>query len=297
MPRVLEIAGRNMSLTRRLASQLRLLVHLTLAVTPLGCGMAQPGTDPGENGPSAPVTPAQDESPEFSLHCQENPADPITMAILKQLYGSKTAQLCARGQHALGGIESLDLRNQGVQSLESLQFLPGLHYLDIGENSIDDLSPLTKVPNLEKIWLDATDVSDLQPLAGMAKLRWLDISDTSVNSMKPISQLKQMQKLNISGTTLTDVHFLALLTNLRWLIARQAGLADVGSVSFLTFVRYLDLTDNEITDVSSLTNLPDLQELSLAGNPVAALPQAEGTCPTEGEMTLALRNFCSGLKD
>lgn len=88
-------------------------------------------------------------------------------------------------------LTDLNLRNNDLYSLRSLEALTRLHSLDVGNTLVDDLTPLAQMQALESVALDGsfnfiTSVEPLRALIGRGSLRRVSVGDNCVTDCEAL---------------------------------------------------------------------------------------------------------------
>ncbi len=145
--------------------------------------------------------------------------------------------------------------NEGIRSLQGLEFATNLEELDVGRNQIQDIRPLSNLPKFRKLVIDHNQVSDILLLASIATLTDLNISDNPISDLRPISKLTRLWRIKATRCQITDVRPLSGLINLKELYLMSNLITDVSPLANLTQLEVLDVRDNPIGDFSPLQQL------------------------------------------
>jgi hypothetical protein len=180
---------------------------------------------------------------------------------------SKVMALVAR----LGHLQTLDLRETQVSSLEPLKGLIALQTLNLSRTKVADLEPLKGLTTLHFLDLPGTLVEDLEPLKGLTGLKFLGLSDTKVTNLEPLKGLKGLQTLWVMRTKVADLEPLKGLTALQTLIPLGTEVANLEPLRGLTALETLNLSGTKVADLEPLKGLTALQTLNLSGTPVVSL--------------------------
>jgi hypothetical protein len=131
----------------------------------------------------------------------------------------------------------------------------------------------------------------LEGLDTLRALRSLDVASNALTSLAPLAQLPMLTTLDASGNQLASLEGLQhLCGTLRDLDLTANAIAQLpGWLGGMRRLEWLGLAHNRLAELSefgaSLRPLPQLARLGIAGNPLAALPQAR----------LFVVNCCRGL--
>jgi hypothetical protein len=141
---------------------------------------------------------------------------------------------CVRA--ALGGVEgtidptvaaklqNLDCIDQGVVSLNGIDFLVGLQTLSMWENSVTDISALANLSELQWLELGANDIADISALSDLTDLTRLGLSGNQISNVKDLDGLSQLEWLHLDDNALTEIDALADMTQLDWLTVEHNAL-------------------------------------------------------------------------
>ena len=131
----------------------------------------------------------------------------------------------------------------------------------------------------------------LEGLDTLRALRSLDVASNALTSLAPLAQLPMLTTLDASGNQLASLEGLQhLCGTLRDLDLTANAIAQLpGWLGGMRRLEWLGLAHNRLAELSEfgacLRPLPQLARLGIAGNPLAALPQAR----------LFVVNCCRGL--
>lgn len=103
----------------------------------------------------------------------------------------------------------------------------------------------------------------------------MDLSSNSLTSAATVFNMRSLLELNLSGNQLVGLDDLRSAVNLQYLDVSGNRLCSLHGAETLGALRYLDAQHNRISSLASLSVLSlnkHLAELSLRGNPCAAMP-------------------------
>ena len=192
------------------------------------------------------------------------------------------------------GLESLDLSNMGIESLNPLTRFVKLERLDFSGNPVSDLLPLSEVKTLMEINGSNTQVRDLNPIKGNEALRVIRMNNSPVESILPILDLPEIESLAVNGAAffeeevpevlllkpeLTLVYRVEALEawwqslNPQWkeLFRRQFSLSENPSTEQLhnlTAKSQLEFERVSVEDLIPLTAFVNLRKLSIFDAPI-----------------------------
>ena len=193
----------------------------------------------------------------------------------------------------LEAILSLNLNEQFIRSLKAGDFngLTSLNTLNLSNNSISDISTLENLTSLTELYLSDNSISDISTLSGLTQLTHLDLSSNSITDISALSGMTSMTNLHLSRNSLTDLSALSGMTAITTLSLDYNSIIDISALSSMSLMLSLKLNhnnvgdisalrsmtsmitlylnNNNITDVSELSGMTSISTLSVAGNPIS----------------------------
>lgn len=172
--------------------------------------------------------------------------------------------------------DSLIVRNEAAFSQQHRQHLESLVFIDLYDNQIEKISSLDGLQSLTVLLLGKNRIRDIGGLAGVRRtLRVLDLHGNRIAGLgQRISQLQELKSLNLAGNCLRQVHaddFRGLI-NLRELnlkrnrIRRLAGFEDLRSLERL-WLCHNDV--QRVEDMAAVASAIQLREVTVENNPVS----------------------------
>ena len=155
----------------------------------------------------------------------------------------------------MGLLVNIFAEDNGIRSLQGLEFATNLEELDVSINQIQDIHPLANLPKLRRLILWDNQVSDISPLASIPTLMDLNISRNPISDLRPLSKLIGLWRLKAVGCQIRDVTPLSGLINMKELSLMSNFITDVTPLANLTKLEVLDIRDNLIVDFSPLQQL------------------------------------------
>ena len=89
---------------------------------------------------------------------------------------------------ALGGLQELSLRNNGLDDVWAFSSMNGLEVLDLAENRVDDLAALAALANLRVLDVSGNRLAELSPLAELERLRELHVGGNLIEDFSPLAE-------------------------------------------------------------------------------------------------------------
>lgn len=168
----------------------------------------------------------------------------------------------------LEAVDTLDLSNSGIESLEGIENVITVRDLDLQGNRITDIGPLEELIYLENLNLRGNHIGDLSKLAGLERMTSLDIRDTGIEELDFVSDMRSLTDLNARGNDITSLAPLEHVSQLRVLNARNNHIKDISVLTNLEYLEDINLRNNQIEDFAPVFDLPHLtKRLYVSGNP------------------------------
>ncbi|XP_045523550.1 leucine-rich repeat-containing protein 49 isoform X1 [Pieris brassicae] len=180
--------------------------------------------------------------------------------------------------HIVGepGLRLLSLQHNLINSLAGLTPLDlgKLVFLDVYDNQIDKINSLERLFSLRVLLMGKNRIKRIEGLSNLLKLEVLDLHGNRITKVGGLSNLTELKVLNLAGN---QIKFIAQsdlqgLLALRELNLKRNRLKKLQGFQFTSKLQKLYLSNNDlqsVEDVSSLAEATTLIEVSLDGNPVA----------------------------
>ena len=167
----------------------------------------------------------------------------------------------------LAQIRFLNAPNQGIKSLQGLEYCADLREIHLPGNEIADLKPLSDCVKVASLDLSANRLSNIAPLAKLTELRALNVDNNQIEDLA-VSKLTNLRALYASQNRLSSLNSVAGLTDLHSLYVSDNQIEDIAALSSLTQLNSLDLRNNAVKDVTPLARLRKLRWTFLANNQI-----------------------------
>ncbi|MEN2281274.1 leucine-rich repeat domain-containing protein [Algoriphagus sp. SE2] len=102
------------------------------------------------------------------------------------------------------GLEELDMKGEGILTLNPITRFVKLHKLDFSDNEISDLLPLSEVKTLVEIVGKNTSVKDISPIKNNEILERLDLEGSPVESIMDVLSLPELSYLNVNNSRIFE---------------------------------------------------------------------------------------------
>ncbi|VDM64247.1 unnamed protein product [Angiostrongylus costaricensis] len=193
---------------------------------------------------------------------------------------------------SLVGLIELDLYENQIEAIESLETLDNLRRLDLSFNRIREISGLSTLAKLTRIYLVHNKITEIKGLDSLLELELLELGDNRITSIKNISHLaklrelyigknkitriegleslKDLRLLSIPANRLTKLENLEALTNLEEIYLSDQGIEDVSHLALLKKLRIIDISNNEVTSLDGISELKELTDLWANDNRISS---------------------------
>ncbi|CAG5036016.1 unnamed protein product [Parnassius apollo] len=169
----------------------------------------------------------------------------------------------------------LSLQHNLINSLSGLSPLElgKLVFLDVYDNQIDKITSLEKLFNLRVLLMGKNRIKRIEGLANLLKLEVLDLHGNRISKVSGLSNLGELKVLNLAGNQIKSIgsNDLQGMISLRELNLKRNKLRKLLGFQHTTKLQKLFLSNNDlqsVEDVSSLAEAISLIEVNLDGNPV-----------------------------
>ncbi|XP_063385648.1 leucine-rich repeat-containing protein 49 isoform X1 [Cydia fagiglandana] len=180
--------------------------------------------------------------------------------------------------HIVGepGLRLLSLQHNLINSLSGLAPLDlgKLVFLDVYDNQIDKITSLERLFSLRVLLMGKNRIKRIEGLVNLVKLEVLDLHGNRISRVNGLSNLSELKVLNLAGNQIKCIGQTDLqgLVSLRELNLKRNRLRKLLGFQNTPQLQKLYLGNNDlqsVEDVSTLAETTTLIEVSLDGNPVA----------------------------
>lgn len=126
----------------------------------------------------------------------------------------------------VAGITELDLRFQGIESVEDFKYFTSLKKLNISNNKITNFRGFENLKALEEMKAFNNNVQDVSALANVKSLKYLDLANNQIKDAKPLTNLINLEVLNLSANRIEKIDGFENLKNLKELDLSQNRIKD-----------------------------------------------------------------------
>ncbi len=201
--------------------------------------------------------------------------DPNLEIAIRQAINKPTGEIT---QENMMGIQSLEINNVDINSLEGLQYAKRIESLRINNNDsqLTDLSPLRELVKLRTIVINNAKIEDLTPLENLIQLDGLVFNYNNITDISVLSNLLNLSGVEFKNNNISDITPLYNLSKLRFLDFIFNNISDIEVLSNLTNLEWVVLTGNKIEDIESLKGLTKLEVLALGDNNISNIEPVKG---------------------
>ncbi|WP_052459997.1 leucine-rich repeat domain-containing protein [Tessaracoccus massiliensis] len=214
---------------------------------------------PGQPTPTAaPTTPALTPEPTATPEPTEPTFTPTPGDL--SFIDDDALRQCVDEQVPSDDLTSLDVlvcSDEGVTSLEGLQYLTSLTELEIDDNAVTDLTPLADLTTLDLLIADSNRITSVEPLTDLTGLSLLYLRDNDIHEVAPLSGLTQLTDLVLADNDIADVTPLATLTQLVYLEIDGNRVPSATPLQQMSAISYLTVGGNPLTNSEVLQGLAD----------------------------------------
>lgn len=212
----------------------------------------------------------------------------LKRAIISQL---KYQKLYTDGQkitkELMGKLSGLDLhqnftqaRQNGVKSLEGLEYAVNMTQLDLAGNEIVDLTPIKNCKKLEKLDLSSQystsqykELSDISPLANLTNLKVLKLKTNDIQDVSVLKNLINLEELDLFGNRkIKSIEGFEKLTKLKILLLnRTRSIKDITPLKECKNLQQLSIQGNKVDNIDALKDHKNLEKLDISSNNIKDL--------------------------
>ena len=165
-------------------------------------------------------------------------------------------------------LKSLDLSQNKITHICGLDKLTSLENLDISSNQISKIEGLNGLVKLSKLVLLRNPIPKIEGLDALIKLSELYLSFSLISKIEGLNKLTNLSTLYLQGTQISKIENLEFLENLRMLDMHKNKITKIENIELLNNLLYLNLSQNQISKIEGLDTLQNLAELTLNGNQI-----------------------------
>lgn len=180
------------------------------------------------------------------------------------------------GLSSLQALERLEVRDGGLENLETLPLLRGLKHLVLDGNPLTDVSDVLRLPALEELSVNKNLLESLSGSNGHPTLRSVKAAENALTTLGDLN-LPELISLSVGANRIEGLGSLNGVASLVDLALGGNPLDDLAGIAAASRIHQLSLAATAV-ELTELAALKDLQELNLYDarvsdlSPLAALP-------------------------
>ncbi|MBC8753582.1 leucine-rich repeat domain-containing protein [Kordia sp. YSTF-M3] len=167
----------------------------------------------------------------------------------------------------------LNLRENGISEIKSLEKFTQLEKLSLAHNRITKIENLEKLTNLSELDISYNQISKIENLENLINLIELSVSHNKISKIENLEKLTSLTKLYLNNNQISKIENLEKLTNLSNLILLNNQISKIENLDFLTTNSHLNIGNNKIFKIQHIAFFlknKNLRSLYIGGNPFAA---------------------------
>ncbi|XP_067855557.1 leucine-rich repeat and IQ domain-containing protein 1 isoform X3 [Heptranchias perlo] len=167
-------------------------------------------------------------------------------------------------------LQSLTLRNCGLETLEGINNCKGLKYIDVQENNIQNIHCL-ELEDLCILLLSHNQITSMHGLEKCSNLRVLELSHNNITRIGGLESLKKLQRLVVDHNQLISTNGLSETPTLLYLDCSFNYLNSIEGIDNCGLLQNLKLQSNSLSELPRFGNHVLLRELYLDDNSISSL--------------------------
>eukprot|EP00879_Flechtneria_rotunda_P006795 GHRR01007139.1.p1 GENE.GHRR01007139.1~~GHRR01007139.1.p1 ORF type:complete len:329 (+),score=64.68 GHRR01007139.1:206-1192(+) len=188
-----------------------------------------------------------------------------------------------------GALEDLELRDNRLTEIPSLEGFSQLTRLELSYNQIRSLAPLTSlsadhatIPPLAELYCAANKVAAIGGISGFSGLTLLELGSNRIRTMEGLESQAQLVELWLGRNRISSIVNLGHMTTLRRLSLQSNRLEHMSGLSLCTSLVELYLSHNGIWSLDSeMTQLKALRVLDVSNNRISKIENLQGLTQLE----------------
>lgn len=193
-----------------------------------------------------------------------------------------------------GIIDSLFLKNNYLEEIKPITYLPNIVYLDISNNQITDINEISKLQHLKTLYCQQNAIDSIGKLGKISTLEYLDISNNQLSNLSELSNFENLktlnlsynyidittlpenlriEDLNLSACNILDYSRLGVLKQLKTLRVAAMTNRNISTIPYLSSLEMIDLSSNSIQNIDAplfykLSMFKGLKSIDLSNNSI-----------------------------
>lgn len=208
----------------------------------------------------------------FNLKAQQLIKDANFLSFLKlkfpQTIDNNNNLITSEAEKVVG---TFNCSNQGIISIDEIQYFINITELIIDSNSIGSLPDISSVNKLTTLKVSHNKLSVLPDLSSLARLIELNVSENNLLNLPDLSSLSQLEILKAGGNQISVFPKISNLTKLTILDLGNNNLTSLNKFDLLVNLRTLELSYNQLTTPPNLSKNLLIRDLYLNNNKLDTL--------------------------
>ena len=175
----------------------------------------------------------------------------------------------------LTSLQSLDIVDSEIFSIDFLEKLTFLQSLNISYNQISNIQALKKLTSLQSLGLSHNQISNIHPLQKLTSLQYLHFNENQISNIQALEKLTSLKSLELNNNQISNIQVLEKLTSLKSLYLNNNQISNIQALEKITSLQALHLNNNHITNIQALKKLISLKFLDLNNNQISNIQALE----------------------
>lgn len=165
-------------------------------------------------------------------------------------------------------LEHIELKNNNLEILPSLNSLIKLEYLNCHDNNLNIIPSLNSLSNLKTLIISKNNISILPSLNNLTKLEKLDCSVNNLKYIPLLNNLSNLKELIFHSNDISEFPNIDNLCNLEYLACSCNKIKELPNLNKFSKLKILQCSDNNISGTLNLDGLINLKELYFYNNKI-----------------------------
>ncbi|MBM5720732.1 leucine-rich repeat domain-containing protein [Listeria ivanovii] len=189
------------------------------------------------------------------------------------------------GMEYLHNLNTLDLSQNNISTLDSLANLTQLEFLSLNSNKITDITSLMNLPQLKNLEIGANQITSLPSFENLTNLKILNLSSNQLSDISALKDAQYLTNLSVSNNHIADISVISNLSQLQLFYGESNQITSIEAFRNNKTLVDFDANFNQITDITPLSNIPTLRSVYIDENQISDFSSLEGQLLTSFEAT------------
>ncbi|MGY5854625.1 MAG: leucine-rich repeat domain-containing protein [Candidatus Thorarchaeota archaeon] len=168
-------------------------------------------------------------------------------------------------------LETLDLKDCGIEKIENLEENTGLKKLILRDNDIVKIEGIDNLKELETLDLGRNRIKKIEGLENNTKLRDLDLLMNPIDKIDDLDKNVNLERVDLSHTWVKKIENIGKLAKLRHLDLGSSYIKEIEGLGKNTKLERLGLDYNQIKNIEGLDRLVNLKDVQLNHNKIGKI--------------------------